>query len=228
MAEKVSRSTWLLDRFAFVLVAVSATVVVLLLFELPRDSSSTTGNEVAVTLLTGLTLILALLVSGVSRPVLSFALLTAGVFVGWALISFFTEADSVGFLRWFWFLLVMTTPFVVVRRLVAHRAVTGQTLLGAASVYLLIAVALMFLSLGLDSIQSQDFFGHSEPTTGFMYFALVTVTSLGYGDLAPATQEARAVAAIGVVVGQVYLVFIVARMVALYTRTPRADVDAST
>jgi uncharacterized membrane protein len=95
-------------------------------------------------------------------------------------------------------------------------------------VYLLIAVALMFLSLGLDSIQSQDFFGHSEPTTGFMYFALVTVTSLGYGDLAPATQEARAVAAIGVVVGQVYLVFIVARMVALYTRTPRADVDAST
>ncbi len=228
MAEKVSRSTWLLDRFAFVLVAVSATVVVLLLFELPRHSSSTTSSEVAVTLLTGLTLILALLVSGVSRPVLSFALLTAAVFVGWALISFFTEADSVGFLRWFWFLLVMTTPFVVVRRLVAHRAVTGQTLMGAASVYLLIAVAFMFLSLGLDSIQSQDFFGHSESTTGFMYFALVTVTSLGYGDLAPATQEARAVAAIGVVVGQVYLVFIVARMVALYTRTPRADVDAST
>ena len=228
MAEKVSRSTWLVDRFAFVLVAVSATVVVLLLFELPRHSSSTTGSEVAVTLLTGLTLILALLVSGVSRPVLSFALLTAAVFVAWALISFFTEADSVGFLRWFWFLLVMTTPFVVVRRLVAHPAVTGQTLMGAASVYLLIAVAFMFLSLGLDSIQSQDFFGHSEPTTGFMYFTLVTVTSLGYGDLAPATQEARAVAAVGVVVGQVYLVFIVARMVALYTRTPRGDVDAST
>ena len=228
MAEKVSRSNQLLDRFAFVLAAVSATIVVLLLFELPRHSSSTTSSEVAVTLLTGLTLILALLASGVSRPVLTFALLTAEVFVGWALTSFFTETDSVGFLRWFWFLLVVTTPFVVVRRLVAHRTVTAQTLLGAASVYLLIAVSFMFLFLGLDSIQSQNFFGHSEPTTGFMYFSLVTVTSLGYGDLAPATKEARALAAIGVVVGQIYLVFIVARMVALYTRTPRGDVDAST
>jgi len=219
---------WFLDRFAFVLAAVSTTVLVLLLFDLPRTSTATTQEEVGVTLLTAVTLVFALLASGVSRPVFSVAVLSGVLFVGWALISWIAGSDSVGFLRWFWFLLVVATPFIVLRRLVAHRVVTNETLIGAASVYLLIAVVFMFLFLAIDAVQAEPFFGEPEPTTGFMYFALVTITTLGYGDLTPATDTARAVAVATAVIGQIYLVFIVARMVALYTRTARGDADAST
>ena len=50
-----------------------------------------------------------------------------------------------------------------------------------------------------------------------MYFSLVTITTLGYGDLAPSGDVGRPAAADAAVVGQIYLVFIVARAVALYT-----------
>ncbi len=217
MATDAPMSSRLVDRFGLVLVAVSAIVGVLLMFDLPRLSSATTAGEVAVTVLTAVTLILALLASGASRPFRNLAVVAGVVFIGWAVISFFTHADSVGFLRWFWFLLVVATPFFVLRRLVSHREVTAETLLGAASVYLLIAVAFMFLYLGIDGFQPGRFFGQSEPTTAFMYFSLVTITTLGYGDLSPVTETARAAASATAIVGQVYLVFIVARMVGLYT-----------
>jgi hypothetical protein len=50
-----------------------------------------------------------------------------------------------------------------------------------------------------------------------MYFSLVTITTLGYGDLSPVTEAARAAASATAIVGQIYLVFVVARMVGLYT-----------
>lgn len=209
------------DRFNYVLGAVALTVFVLLMFDLPTVSERTTTEEILVTVLTGTTLVLALLASGVRRPVIAFALLAAVGFLVWATVAYATDTSSVGFLRWFWFLLVVGTPFAVLRRLVAHQQVTAETLLGAASVYLLIAVAYMFLFLGLDSRDPGSFFGSLQPTTSFMYFSLVTMTTLGYGDLSPATDAARALAVALAVVGQIYLVFIVARMVGLYTRQPR-------
>jgi hypothetical protein len=217
MAADARMSSRLVDRFGLVLVAVSVTVGVLLTFDMPRQSSATTAEEVAVTVLTAITLILALLVSGARRPFFNVAVVTGAVFIAWSVISFFAHADSVGFLRWFWFLLVVATPFVVLRRLASHREVTAQTLLGAASVYLLIAVAFMFLYLGIDGFEPGQFFGQSEPTTAFMYFSLVTITTLGYGDLSPVTETARAAASATAIVGQIYLVFVVARMVGLYT-----------
>lgn len=187
------------------------------MFDLPTKSSATTAEEVAVTVLTAITLILALLASGASRPMFNLAVAAAVGFIGWALISFFAHTDSVTFLRSFWFLLVVATPFVVLRRVASHREVTSETLLGAASVYLLIGVAFMFLYLGIDEFQPGQFFGQTEPTTAFMYFSLVTITTLGYGDLSPVTEAARAAASATAIVGQIYLVFIVARMVGLYT-----------
>lgn len=221
MAEDAHVGSALVDRFGFVLAAVVVTVFVLLMFDLPTQSAQTTTEEVLVTLLTSLTLVLALLASGVSRPVIGFAVLAALLFLVWAAVSFALDANSVSFLRWFWFLLVVSTPFVVARRLFAHQTVTTETLLGAASVFLLIAVAFMFLFLGIDAADPGTFFGSPVPTTGFMYFSLVTITTLGYGDLVPATEGARAVAVSLAIVGQIYLVFVVARMVGLYTRDAR-------
>ena len=48
-----------------------------------------------------------------------------------------------------------------------------------------------------------------------LYFSLVTLTTLGYGDVTPLTTLARISAALEAVVGQIYVVVLVARLVGI-------------
>ena len=50
-----------------------------------------------------------------------------------------------------------------------------------------------------------------------MYFSLVTITTVGYGDFSPAGVIGRAAAGLEAIIGQVYLVVVVAYIVALFT-----------
>jgi hypothetical protein len=112
-------------------------------------------------------------------------------------------------------LLAVVTPVAVVRRLASHRTVNSSTLTGAISAFLLISLAAHYLFLSIDVFQAEPFFGQPEPTTRFMYFSLVTLTTLGYGDLTPATDLAGLAANVEAVTGQVFLVTFVAGLVGL-------------
>ena len=46
----------------------------------------------------------------------------------------------------------------------------------------------------------------------------MTLTSVGYGDIAPLTPSARALAMLEAVFGQLYLAVLIARLVSLYER----------
>jgi voltage-gated potassium channel len=50
----------------------------------------------------------------------------------------------------------------------------------------------------------------------FTYFSFVTITTVGYGDIVPATPIARAFANLEAVVGQLYLVILVSWLVGMY------------
>jgi hypothetical protein len=56
-------------------------------------------------------------------------------------------------------------------------------------------------------------------TTGeaLQYFSFVTITTLGYGDIQPVIPLARMLSVLEAVVGQLYLVILVSRLVGLYT-----------
>jgi hypothetical protein len=56
-----------------------------------------------------------------------------------------------------------------------------------------------------------------------MYFSLATVTTVGYGDLAPASNIARLLSTSEALVGQVYLVTFVAMLVGLAASRWRAN-----
>lgn len=47
----------------------------------------------------------------------------------------------------------------------------------------------------------------------FIYFSLVTITTLGYGDIVPTTNLARSLATLEAVIGQLYLMTTVAWLV---------------
>ncbi len=55
-----------------------------------------------------------------------------------------------------------------------------------------------------------------ERTIITIYYSLVTMSTLGYGDIVPTTLLARTCAALQAVVGQIYLAVLVARLVGLH------------
>jgi len=52
------------------------------------------------------------------------------------------------------------------------------------------------------------------------YFSFVTITTLGYGDIAPVSSQARMIAVVEAFVGQMYVAILIARLVAIHTSQP--------
>jgi Ion channel len=232
MTKESSRHRWALfddrsvyiDRFGLLLIVTTLAVITLSLIDL-RTTSSSTGSAVGqmlVSIFVGATLLLSLRASGVGHRLRATAdiLVSIGV-VGTILLVILTEFSETGLPAnsgapsVAWVILSVVAPVMVVRRLVQHREASGKTLLGAVSAYLLIALAFNFAFLTVDVFGSSPFFGSEEPTTAFMYYSLVTITTLGFGDLSPVGPFGRLLTTVEAVVGQVYLVTFVGMIVGL-------------
>lgn len=215
-----------LDRFGTLLVLTIASVAALSLVDLNSISNDVLRAVVALVLsvTTGVTLVLALRAAGVvrwwRRAAEVLVLLTAIVNAAGLTAQFVSEADRSAFQSDrpspLWVAIAIVTPLAVIRRLLQHRRVSGETLAGAVAAYLLIALAFCYLFFAIDSALDDGFFGSVDtPSHEFMYFSLVTITTLGYGDLSPVEPVGRLAATGEAVIGQVYLVTFVAMVVGL-------------
>jgi voltage-gated potassium channel Kch len=50
----------------------------------------------------------------------------------------------------------------------------------------------------------------------YLYFSLVTITTLGYGDITPIGSQAISLSVLEAITGQIYLVVVVAWFVGMY------------
>jgi len=114
--------------------------------------------------------------------------------------------------------LLLFTVFVVVSRVVRHRVVTMQTILGALSAYLLLGFFFAAMFTAVAKFGTGQFFTSGEPadTDSIQYFAFITLTTTGYGDLTPASQPGRSLAVLDALFGQIFLVTLVARLVSVF------------
>ncbi|MGB9357770.1 MAG: ion channel [Acidimicrobiia bacterium] len=208
----------LYDRFDLLFLVTVGTAGLLLLVDL-REEGWTEILSVTVTLLTALMLFLAVAAAGVGQRGRRIALIIGGVGVLTGAAAILSSSSDGSFVGLAWLALLIAAPVVALRRLMEHSSVTYETILGALSVYLLLAIAATYLFVFIDRLTSASggFFGDPQPTTVFTYFSFVTVTSLGYGDFYPVGVGGRAAAAWEAVIGQVYLVVVVARLVSLYS-----------
>jgi len=222
-----------LDRFGLLLLVTAIAVITLSLIDVgrSRDDLASAVAQLTVTIFVGATLLLALQASGV-RPrfqLIANAVIGLGIVASLAIVVLqavgISDPRDLGPRSIVWTVLSVFAPILVIRRVVQHRRATLQTLLGAVSAYLLIALAFNFSFLVISAFGG-PFFGSEEPTTSFMYFSLVTLTTLGYGDLAAAEPIGRLMSTIEAVIGQVYLVTFVAMIVGLMVAQARhADAD---
>jgi ion channel len=103
----------------------------------------------------------------------------------------------------------------IFHHLAAQDRVTRNTVTGALTVYLLNGLMFAYLYSLIAVIGPHGFFAQSgdHGATDFVYFSYVTLTTVGYGDLTAASNFGRVVAVLEALIGQLYLVTIVAVVV---------------
>lgn len=101
------------------------------------------------------------------------------------------------------------------------KSVSQDTLCCAACVYLMFGLIWAILYTLLELFSPGSFTFPPEAVTNqarfdrFLGFSLTTLTTLGYGNISPATRQADALATLQAIVGQFYLAIVIARLVAI-------------
>jgi len=119
---------------------------------------------------------------------------------------------------------------VVIGYVLRPEPVGMDKILGAISAYLLIGLAwaLVYGALELSypgsfrlaqglaaETESAYSVPHWADLDNFIYFSLVTLSTLGYGDIVAVTRVARSWSAVEAIVGQLYLTILLARLIGL-------------
>ena len=199
------------DRFGLVLALLVMSYVVLAL-----------GGSSAPRLIEGsfalVALWLALLASAASpRARLWAVAMLVAAFIAIAVITLSVDDTTARGLSELWFVIVfLLTLVAVLRRILVHQEVTLETICGALCAYLLLGMMFGAGYGALADLGTQQLFVQlANPTIPErQYFSFTTLTTLGYGDVTAATDIGRAVATLEAICGQIFLVTLIARLVA--------------
>ena len=115
-------------------------------------------------------------------------------------------------------LLLLVAALAVLKTVVTETKVGFKTILGAISVYIILGLLFSFLYVAVDRIQGSPFFG-SETTVhdgDTLLFSFYTLTTTGYGNLVPAGQPGKLFAGLEMLIGNIFLVTLVAGLVSLW------------
>ena len=127
----------------------------------------------------------------------------------------------------FTILFLSFTGILIASDVFQEKRVTFDTISGAICVYLLIGLTwaelyslIEFFEPGSFTIQKnlpETSWYHPEHRTPlFLYYSFVTLTTLGYGDIAPLSAPAKAFSYVEAIVGQIFVVVLIARLVGLH------------
>jgi hypothetical protein len=101
--------------------------------------------------------------------------------------------------------------------------VTGEKISAAICVYLLIGFLWALLFTLVFVLDPQSFSIEGATLSHFIYYSYVTLTTLGYGDIAPLSPVGKSLAYVEAIIGQIYLTVLIARLVALHIAQERGE-----
>lgn len=113
---------------------------------------------------------------------------------------------------------------MLMRFIFATRAVNRDVIYAAIAVYLLLGAVFVPVYGIIETLAPGAYVdtmvpsGQLLPWQHFLYYSYATLTTLGYGDVLPASMWARSAASLEAVLGVIYLTVIMARLVGLYAQ----------
>jgi Ion channel len=209
------------NAFGIVLTLVLATYV----------TASLTGysdwSAVAVSVLACASAVVALVSSGVREALVTTGIGLASACVTLAVLAVITERNGLlGAASLIQIFLVAWAAAAVLRAVLEEEVVGFRTILGAISVYLIFGLLFTALYVAIDKLQAGAFFvPATELQTGdYVFFSFTTLTTTGYGNLVPGGQPGKMFAVLEMLLGQIFLVTLIAGLVAAWRpghRLPR-------
>jgi hypothetical protein len=201
------------DAFGLVLILVLTTYV------LASVLSNRGWDAVLLTLTTSATSIVALTSSHARPSVARRAIVVAGLAILLSIVSAtFGGRLWLNIASFIEIVLLVVAMAAVLQRVLTSDTVSSRTILGAISVYTALGIVFTWVYGLIDRIEGGGFFGESIQTQGsdFLFFSYTTLTTTGYGDLVPAGQVGRMFSGFEMMLGQVFLVTLVAGLVTLW------------
>jgi len=173
----------------------------------------------AYTPLVAATLLLALHTSEARRGTMRVACAAAvTATLAAAAVAVTGSSRAVGYVYFMLFALLLISPLAIGRRIMMSRKVTVRLLAAAICVYLMIGLLFTFVYLGVNGVHPNFFAqGQQRDPSIYLYFSFITMTTVGYGDFTPGAAVPRVLAVLEAMLGQVFLVTAVARLVSLYS-----------
>jgi Ion channel len=201
------------DAFGLVLGLVLVTYILTSLVP------NTGWGAVAIMLATAATTVIALTSSHSPPHYVHIAIYLSGLSFLLAIVAALSGADlwlNLGALLQVCLLAVAMVTVLI--RVVTTAEVNARTILGAISVYTVLGLLFGFVYESIARIQSTPFFAGVAHTHhgDFLFFSYTTLTTTGYGDLVPAGQPGEMIAGIEMLLGQIFLVTLVAGLVSLW------------
>ena len=123
-------------------------------------------------------------------------------------------------------LLVALAPPAIVSGLVKHfreeGGITVQTMFGVLCLYLLVGLLFGSAYATIEAVSNDSILKPASDTSAdFVYFSFSTLTTTGFGDVVAATDLGRSLAITEALLGQIYLVTVVAVIVSNLRPAPR-------
>ncbi|HEX5097452.1 MAG TPA: potassium channel family protein [Acidimicrobiia bacterium] len=212
MPRNLRQAFELADSYGLLLALLLTDYVLLML------SSPDAPLRILQSLFVGATVILAFHTSRARPRLVHFAVVCAVLVVVVSIGRLIFDTNELGGLGAVMLgILILLSPPVILRRVLGHERVGLETILGALCVYLMIGLLFAYTYASIHGFTDEVFVQQEEIVpSDYVYFSVVTLTTTGYGDLTPAAGAPRAAAMIEMLTGQIFLVTLVARLVALF------------
>ena len=111
--------------------------------------------------------------------------------------------------------LLVLVPVAVVMEFRRDLEVTVQSVTAALCVYVVLGMLFATVASAVSNLSGSSYFvgKSSANSSDYVYFSFITLATVGYGDLVPALGLGRALAVLEGLLGQLYLVTVVALVV---------------
>jgi hypothetical protein len=166
-------------------------------------------------LLEGAAVLAALSRAQVDRRLLGFAAAAVAVTVGAGVGAGFGGRYPGGVADVLDAMLLVLVPVAIVLEFRRDLTVTLQSVMAALCIYVVLGMLFATVASAVGNFSGSPYFvdKSSANSSDYVYFSFITLATVGYGDLVPALRVGRALAVLEGLMGQLYLVTVVALVV---------------